>query len=229
MTSNTPATDTRYLACHSCRRLQPLAAVATHAGDDNATAAAEAVHEFQAEHEGHPLAVVRRHGTAVRSVGPVWDPMSVMTFTVADDHSTYLVTVERPSIDEPRIYRFVPGELECAPGSVSIEHSHLLRGLDRELYPHALRPSKLDSFLGAVRNVLERIDVDALDVAFDDADDPAVSIAPMPDVPYAELLESCARIFDAAELPRVSGFLAANRREDGLLALRVRHDYRIVD
>lgn len=229
MTSTTHGTETRYLACHSCRRLQPLAAVAAHADDDSATAAAEALHEFQAEHEGHPLAVVRRHGAAVRAVGPVWDPLSVMTFTVADDHTTYIVTVERPSIDEPRTYCFVPGELECAPGGVTIEHRHLLRGLDRELYPHALRPSKLDRFLGAVRSVLERIDVGAIEVAFDDADDPAVSIAPMPDVPYAELLESCTRIFDAAELPRVSGFLAANRREDGLLALRVRHDYRIVD
>jgi len=227
MTSTTNPTDTRYLACQRCHRLQPLAAVAAHADDEAAAAAAEALHEFRTEHEGHPLTQVWRDGAALHATGPVWDPMSVMTFAVTDGRASYLVTVERPSIDEPRIYRLVPGELAATPATVSIEHGHLLRGLDRELFPYALRPSKLDRFLGAVRAVLERIDVDELDVAFDDADDPAVSIARLPDVQYAELVESCARIFDAAELPRINGFLAANRFEDGLLALRVRQDYRV--
>lgn len=227
MTPTKHGNDPLYLACHSCRRLQPLGGDAARLDDDSATAAAESRQEFESEHAGHPLAVVRRHGAAVRVDGPAWDPMSVVTFTVADDHATYVVTADRPSIEEPRIYSFVPGELACAPASVSIEHRHLLRGLDRELFPHVLRTSKLDRFLGAIRSVVERIDIEALDVAFDDADDPAVGIAPMPDTHYAELVENCARIFDPAELPRVSGFLAANRREDGLLALRVRHDYRI--
>ncbi|MCK6555396.1 hypothetical protein L6Q96_12585 [Candidatus Binatia bacterium] len=222
----THVTDTQYLACHDCKRLQPLA-VAARPDDDSVAAATEALLEFQAEHEGHSLAIVSRHDTAVRAIGPVWDPMSIVTFTVTDGHTRYLVTVERASVDEPRIYRFTPGHLESLPTSVSIEDAHLLHGLDRELYPHALRPSKLDSFIGVVRAVIESIDVDALDVAFDDADDPSISIARMPDAQYVELVQSCSRIFDATELPRVSDFLAANRSEDGLLALRVRHDYRI--
>lgn len=223
MTSTPTATDTRYLACQTCRHLHPLAAVVAD-GDEDAGAALQA---FQAEHDGHPLTVVWRESAALQATGPVWDPMSVMTFPVTDGHASYLVTVERPSIDEPRLYRLIPGELAAMPATVSIEQAHLRRGLDRELYPHAIRPSKLDSFLGAVRAVLARIDADALDTAFDDADDPAVSIARLPDTHYAELIESCTRIFDASELPRVNGFLAANRFEDGLLALRVRHDYRL--
>ena len=61
-----------------------------------------------------------------------------------------------------------------------------------------------------------------MEIAFDAADDPDVSIAGMPDGIYNEILARCAEIFDPWELPRVIDFLRDNRDADGLLALRVR-------
>ena len=96
------------------------------------------------------------------------------------------------------------------------------RGLDREFYPQALRPTKLDRFISVLHDVVRHIPPAELEIAFDLADDPAVSIARMPNETYEELLARCIEIFDPWEWPRVSRFLCENRGEDGVLALRVR-------
>jgi hypothetical protein len=80
----------------------------------------------------------------------------------------------------------------------------------------------LDRFISVVHDIVSHIPPNDLEIAFDDADDPAVSIARMPTESYQELLTRCTEIFDAWEWPRVSRFLRDNRGEDGLLALRVR-------
>jgi hypothetical protein len=108
---------------------------------------------------------------------------------------------------------------EVANSEIQIDARDLRRGLS---YQHALPPMKIDRFLSAVNELISQIDPDELVTAFDDADDPAVSIADMPDGIYNELLARCTDIFDPMELPRVVTFLGDNRNADGLLALRVR-------
>jgi hypothetical protein len=112
--------------------------------------------------------------------------------------------------------------LELENSEVHIDPTDLRRALDRQFYPHVLRPTKLERFLSAVREVISQIDPDELAIAFDSADDPTVSFARMPETIYNTLVARCTDIFDPWELPRVVSFLDDNRREDGLLALRVR-------
>jgi hypothetical protein len=109
---------------------------------------------------------------------------------------------------------------------VLIDHRDLRRGLDLTFYPRALRLTKLDRFVSVVRDVVSQLNPNQLTIAFDDAEDPAVSVARMPDETYQELLARCAEIFDPSEFDTLTKFLQSNRYEDGLLALRVRREYR---
>ena len=77
---------------------------------------------------------------------------------------------------------------------ILVDDEDLRRGLDWEFYPHALRPGKLDRFVLVVREIVGRFNPEGLPIAFDDADDPMVSIARMPDRSYQELLARCAEI-----------------------------------
>jgi len=216
---------TMFLACHDCGVLQPIAETDAHDSDDAEAAMHEGFEEFLAGHRTHRTARLHRDGSESRSDRPLWDPMATVTFSATDGDLTYVVTAARTSIDAPRVYRFVPGTLTAPNSEVAIDTADLRRGLDLEFHPHALRPTKLDRFLSAVEEIIGHIDPQALDIAFDDADDPAVSVARMPDAAYRQLVGRCTEIFDAWELSRVTHFLHDNRAEDGLLALRVRRHH----
>ena len=209
-----------FLACHDCGLLQPIASAAA---DEVAAAFAEAHAEFVERHAAHRLGWLTRLGTDTYADRPLWDPMSGTSFEASDGDRIYVVTTTRAAIDAPRVYHFRPGGLEVNT-RVQLDAQDLRRGLDLEFFPHALRPTKLDRFLSVLREVIRQITPDELTIAFDAADDPSVSVAPLPDERYRELVTRCADIFDPGELPRVSKFLQDNREADGLLALRVRRE-----
>jgi hypothetical protein len=221
-----PIEQEHFLACRDCQVLQPIA-VAGEARSDEATAAAgEAYDEFINDHIFHRITRFRRHGPEMQCNRPVWDPMAAITFEVTDGRATYVVNAGRRSIDEPRVYRFAPGVLRVQNTHVDIDDYDLRRGLDSRFYPQMVRSSKLDRFIAVVHEVISQIAPDQLEIAFDTAEDPAQSMARMPDTAYQEVLGRCAEIFDAWELPRVREFLRDNRNEDGLLVLRVRREFR---
>jgi hypothetical protein len=209
-----------FLACRDCGELCPLldlgGALLGNAEGDNM------YDQFLAKHHTHHVACLWRSGSQLRASRPVWDPMATLTFEVSDGDRSYIVSASRASIEDERVYRFAPGALEVGNSEVQIDPNDLRRGLDLKFYPHALRPTKIDSLLSAVHEVINQIDPDRLVIAFDAADDPEVSIASMPDATYNELLARCTDIFDPWELPRVIAFLRDNRDADGLLALRLR-------
>lgn len=213
----------RLIACRDCGLLQPVTAAT---GGDAAAALFEAYHEFLGEHDGHEITWLTRVGCEVGCDRPLWDPMGTVTFTVTDGEHNYLATGTRTALDEPRLYRFAPGALSATATEILIDDRDLRRGLDLEFYPQALRLTKLERFLVAVREVVDQLNPEELPIAFDDAEDPAVSIARMPEQSYQELLLRCSEIFDPAELDTVNRFLRENCGEDGLLALRVRREFR---
>src|SRR5690606_14839467 len=123
----------------------------------------------------------------------------------------------RDSIDLPRRFCFAPGRLVVAPGSVEIDEADVRRALDLELQPHALRASQIDALLTVLHASLDGLAAEELEIAFEDVDDPEVSIAPLPEQAFQRVLDASSRIFDDWELPRVERFLLENRGEDGLL------------
>jgi hypothetical protein len=218
-----------FLACRDCNVLQPLATSFLRCVDAaEAAAAQEACEEFVVGHCTHRTARLRRCGSECYADRPLWDPMATVTFVATDGEHTYVVTAGRSSIDAPRAYRFQPGTLAVESTEIAVDTADLRCGLDLLFHPHALRPTKVERFLAAVDALIHRIDLEHIEIAFDVADDPAVSIARMPDSAYSQLLDQCEQIFDSWELLHVTAFLKSNRDADGLLALRVRRHLAIL-
>jgi len=206
-----------FTACRDCGELHPVPDTGATFLDD--VEGVDPYKEFLARHGTHHLAAFRRSGSECRTDRPFWDPLATLTFEVTDGEQSYVVSGTRRTIEDARVYRFAAGVLDKGTSEVQINPRDLRRGL---FHPHALRPMQIDRFLAAVDEVISQIDPDELVTAFDDADDPDVSVAGMPDGIYNELLARCTDIFDPVELPRVVTFLGDNRNADGLLALRVR-------
>jgi hypothetical protein len=215
--------DTLYfVACRECHELHPVLNAGAVIFEDPDALRADAYSAFLSKHHTHHVACLWRNGSELRADRPLWDPMATLTFEVTDGDRSYVVSATRGSIEDERMYRFFPGALEVGNAEVQIDPSDLRRGLDLLFFPHALRPTKVDRLLSAVHEAINQIDPNQLVIAFDAADDPAVSIACMPDGIFSAILDRCAEIFDPWELPRVVAFLTDNREADGLLALRVR-------
>lgn len=212
----------RFWGCHDCGCMTPVVLPDASAAVDTVTAYLEDWYTFFEGHAGHRLTEL----TAVLGA-PVaglhfGDPMARVTFAVADHDTTYLACGWRESIDAARQYSFGRGTLHLAEAAVEIDDGDVRRALDMEFHPHHLRPAKVEQLLSAVHDTLGDVDTEALEIAFDDAADPEVSVAPMPEAILRRILDASSQIFDPWELARVEKFLVANRAEDGLLALRVR-------
>lgn len=214
--------STGFLACRDCGVLQTVLLHASIWSDDMVEDAFRTCDEFLAEHGAHRIAWFQRHGVDCVADRPLWDPMATITFEVSDGQDSYIATSARESIDAERVYRFVPGSLQLRQSQISLDEQSLQRALDLQFYPHALRPTKVARLLSVLHEVVGQINPDDVAIAFDEADDPAVSIGRMPDASFDELLARAAEIFDSWELARITDFLRDNRNEDGLLALRVR-------
>jgi hypothetical protein len=211
-----------FLACHDCGVMQPIAQHPADPHDDAEESAVESYSEFVAAHRMHRTGPVRRLGVDTAMDRPAWDPLATLHFEVTDGERRYVATVQRDTLDAPRTYRFGPGRIGVCHTRVGVADDDVRRGLDRE-FPAALLPRmKVDRFIGVLHDIIARLEPSELEIAFDDADDPSVSIARMPDGVYAQLVAESVSIFDEAEWPRVAQFLDHNRGEDGLLALRVR-------
>lgn len=213
---------TTFLACCKCGVAQPLVLNVSLPSDAMAEDAISSCNDFLADHLSHEMVRCTRRSADSIADRPLWDPLAAITFEVTDGQQTYVVTSARQSIDEPRLYRLAHGTLTVQGSEVSLDDADLRRGLDMEFFPHALRPTKVDRLLSVMHQIVNRVDPETLAIAFDAADDPAVSIAPMPEAAYQELLTRCAEIFDPGELEPVTRFLRENRDESGLLALRIR-------
>jgi hypothetical protein len=148
--------------------------------------------------------------------------MAARWFHVAAGADLFLVHSWRTSIDEPRRYELECGAMPADEPFVDVDESLLRRALDRHFFPHALRPAKLEAFVGAVRELIERLDAAEVDVSFDDVTLPNASIGPFPAALCETLLARCTGAFDAWELDRLRLFVSEHRQEDGALAVRVR-------
>ena len=220
----------RFVGCHTCGELLPLAHRDTDGSVIAREEAAAAHDEFRSRHAAHDPTEFVRHGSAMLADRPLWDPLVRVTFEITDGVHVYLATAERADIDEPRTYRFIEGRLTETATAVDVDAHDLERALDLEFYPHALRRAKVERFVRVLQDIVRHATLDDLDLddAFDDVSDPAVSIAPLPEPLFDELVRRCTEIFEPSELDRVLHFLHLQRNGSGLLTLRVRRELTVV-
>ena len=218
-----------YLFCRSCGVLCPQeshfeASSSNHdqASSDDESSSDEDVRQFVAAHETHGLDRATRSTTTAVYDRAVWDPMGTVWFEVACNRETFLVRASRTSIDTARCYELVPGSIQCGRSAVEFDEPYLRSALDRHFFPHLLRPTTIDQFVTLLRSLVGEMHCEDIETSFDDANDPTVGIAPLPDPLGDQILARCAEMFDEWEVERVASFVDTNRFEDGALALRVR-------
>ena len=221
MPSPTKNSSGRLLLCRHCGVLHPLGLDGVDGGSAEAHEFAVELQLFRSAHAPHLLDLVTRLPAPAIADRPVWDPMATIWFHVAAGSEVLWVRSWRLSIEAARQHEVVTGPPAMARARVEVDAWLLRRALDRDFYPHAIRPHKLDRFVGLVQGLISQLDPAALDTSFDDAELPNASIAPFPDSLCAALLRGCADIFDDWELVKVAQFIDAHRHDVGALALRV--------
>jgi hypothetical protein len=211
---------TTFLLCRQCQVLHPVAP----AGDPR-FADEEAVLElrdFRAAHEAHVIEDAERVIEDALFDRPSWDPMATRWFHVAAGANLLLVRSWRATIDDPRRYELELTALSPDLPFVDVDERLLRRALDRHFFPQALRPKKLEAFVGIVHDLIDRLDAAEVETSFDDVSLPNASIGPFPEELCDTLLDRCAGVFDVWELERLRLFVSEHRQEDGALAVRVR-------
>ncbi|HVN86572.1 MAG TPA: hypothetical protein VMW17_17200 [Candidatus Binatia bacterium] len=217
-----------YLLCRDCRVIHRVyAATELVTGGSVSEEAAIAYGQFLVQHRHHPLERLTRESLLEYHDGPLWDPMRSSYIELTNGCETFTVRTGRGGLDEPVTRAIVTERIVPEALEVTVEESEVRRALDHHFHPYALRQTKIDGFVHAVQQILATLPGDQVETSFDDADDPAVSIARLPDDGCVALLARCMDIFDSWELPRVAAFVSANRDEYGALALRVRRDTNI--
>src|SRR5215470_6401824 len=98
------AAQESFLACYDCQVLGRVVEANDATPDDD-----EEYLEFAACHASHRIGRVYRRGSEAWSDRPLWDPLATLCFEVTDSREIYLAQATRPSIDEPRVYRFARG------------------------------------------------------------------------------------------------------------------------
>jgi hypothetical protein len=214
-----------FLLCRDCRVLHPV--FVPHQNGSRGVVDEEtaiAYGQFVAEHRLHTLERVERCSLREYHDGRVFDPMRTSLIEVSNGKGPLTICRSRDDVELPRVWEVADQHIEERPSSLSIEEPVIRRALDRHFYPYVLRPSKIDDFVRAVYEVLATIVAEDVETAFNDGEDPAVSIARLPDDSCLALLTRCGYIFDAWELVQIASFVGANRDEYGALALRVRRE-----
>lgn len=213
--------QTTFLGCRDCGVLVPVPLAHPGEFQDDAADTLLAISEFFRGHPFHPIAQFTKCDGETVATRPLWDPMTELRFEISDGTRTFVAHCRRSAVDEPRRFEFRPGRLEIAT-QLGLDFGDLRRSLDLEFHPHALRPTKVDNLIRLLRERIDHLELATIDIAYDDADDPDVSIAPLPSDTLEAVIRDSAAIFDPWELDKVSRFLRDNSREDGVLALRVR-------
>lgn len=219
----------RFLACHDCGTLVPADISERNDLNGAAQELALGLEEFVVEHGSHTLVELRRTEADSLSAGPLWDPMAAVHFELTDGARRYVARAWRARIDDPRRYELTPNMLQVVASQVDVDERDVRRSLDLQFFPYAVRPTKVDEFVAALHHALHEVETEDLEISFVDAQDPAVSIARMPEQTFQQLLAASARIFDPWEMPLVHRFLRENREGDGVLALRVRRQAMVTD
>jgi hypothetical protein len=177
---------------------------------------------FLAAHQGHGIEPVARVPESALYDRPPWDPMSTSWFRVRAGEAELVVRCGRSSIDEPRSYQLIRDPLPEPDCRAEVDEGLLRNCLDRHFFPRTLPSRKRDCFVALVTRTLSGLDARRIDTSFDDVEVANAAIAPFPCELSAPLLAACTEVFDPEEIQLLEAFIAANRLEDGALAVRVR-------
>ena len=182
---------------------------------------------FLARHARHPLQTLRPAGQAAAHDGPLWDPMVTTFWEVSNGAERFVVQGWREHVGEPLRYRLLAGRLVAERVAIEIPEEDLRAQVDEALYPGVVPERKLRTFVDAFKAIVWDLDPCALEILYDAPNEPALSVARLPEAALRRVRERMATIFDAADCARLERWLGVASDEPDALAVLVRRQIRI--
>ena len=217
----------RYIWCRNCGAIHHVSAF--DRSPVYAVAAGE-VHEKEADdwrdfmnsHAGHRLEALQASGKSFFPQGLVFDSMNVAYVQVSNGEQTLLLRRSRSSIEEPFAYQIVEQNLLQSKVRLEIQ----AQAIRKEMQLHfswapaePLTDEQISFFIAQFREVIQRIDAEALCATeYSDMDD-QTSYSELPVQVIEELMDRCRGHFPSVQLTALREFVERHRDSSDVMAL----------
>lgn len=181
-----------------------------------------AVTAFLDNHRGHTLTTLRATSDSPLVCDrPLWDPLTRVSVQASDGQTDYVVTSERPSLDQERRYRVRPGRLPPRLVQVGLVTDEAWTTLC-ENFAGWVEGNVLTQLFEAVRGLAASIPPTAVEPSFDDPNDPQVGYANWPEPYLVQLVELGRRWLPPSCRAAWNSFVREHTAAHGALGLCIR-------
>ncbi len=207
-----------WIACRQCGVAQPLPNSASPG--PVLQEMEQAATSFLDAHSKHLLITLFRVEEApVLADRPLWDPTARVTVQATDGQTDYLITAERPSVEEQRTYHVCEGRLPPVQVEIELVTTEFRSAL-RKVFGTQTEAAALQRLEAAVQNLVASMDPTLLESAFDDPDHPSVQYADWPDPYRTDLCLLGRRFLPECVAPAWQRFVDEQAVAHGALALK---------
>lgn len=183
---------------------------------------------FMKRHAGHNLQALRSVGERYRPGGKAMDPMKVEYIEVTDAKDWYVVRSFRDSVEDPLSFVIVPGRLKSTGVSVQIRENEIRKEMKHHFAYEASRgldKEGIELFIKLFKEVVKDLKPNEIEVC--EYANGSVAVGELNTRLLDGLTGKCAPHFPPAELNDIRRFCEAQTGSDGVLALQIKHQYRI--
>ena len=222
----------RCCLCDVVHHLSPFDKAPTYSrdGDELLESANDDWRLFMNQHAGHRLEPLKATGEKFFPRGAPHDPMAVGYIEVTNGRDRHLVRRSRQCVQDPLSYELTHGRLVDSGLTVEIQENEIKREMRNHFswaFGSCPDEYQIDVFIGLVKQVVERLDPQRVNVCEDSYIDEAVSYGVLDNAAVELLTEKCSRCFSPVELASIRRFVEMHRREGGVLAVVLRRQLSI--
>jgi hypothetical protein len=180
---------------------------------------------FMKRHAGHRLEPLKASSEKFFPYASPLDPMSVAYMELTNGRDRYLVRRARSSIQEPMSYELISGRLVEAGLSIEVQENEIKKEMKNHFsWAPATCPKddKIDVFVGLIKEVIQTLQPQRIEISEDSYLDDAVSYGILDDATLDLLMDKCAVCFLPDELASLRRFVETHRSGCDVMTLVMR-------
>jgi len=183
---------------------------------------------FMKRHTGHKLQALRSAGERYCPGGISTDPMDVEYIEVTNGKEWFVIRSFRKSIEEPLSFEIVPGRLKPTGVTVQIQENEIRKEMKHHFSDKTSRgldEEGIELFIKLFKKVVK--DIKPNEIKVSEYTDGSLAVGELNTRLLDALTGQCTPHFPPAELNDIRRFCEAQSRSDGVMALQIKHQYRI--
>ncbi|MFQ5682845.1 MAG: hypothetical protein ACE5HC_06175 [Candidatus Binatia bacterium] len=186
--------------------------------------------KFMHRHDGHKLERLEGASEKITPSGQAVDPMSVGYIEVTNGQESFLLRSSRRRIEEPVSFQLMRGRIGLTHTTLEIQENEIKKEMKNHFSwaPLPLLSSqKIDLFVKLFKEVAKGLDSKEIRIGETSFSDDSVAYGVLDSTITERLMEMCANQFPPAELDAIRRFIETHRESDDVMALVIRHHYKI--